>query len=63
MSGQCCWLVAPVSRRVCGLVKKLSGASRSETDPGADLGGSSNYSNGTIEDWSGEGFYVNSGWT
>ena len=52
-----------MSRRVCGLVKKLSGASRSETDPGADLGGSSNYSNGTIEDWSGEGFYVNSGWT
>ena len=30
---------------------------------GADLGGSSKYSNGTIEDWSGEGLYVNSSWT
>ena len=30
---------------------------------GADLGGSSKYSNENFEDWSGEGFHVNSSWT
>ena len=29
----------------------------------ADLGGSSKYSNENFEDWSGEGFHVNSNWT
>ena len=30
---------------------------------GADLGGSSKYSNENFEDRSGEGFHVNSSWT
>jgi len=29
----------------------------------ADLGGSSKYSDENSEDWSGEGFHVNSSWT
>ena len=37
-----------------------SGASLGETAPGADLGGSSKYSNENFEDRSGERFYVNS---
>jgi len=32
-------------------------------DPSADPGGSSVYSNGNFEDWSGERFPVNSSWT
>jgi len=31
--------------------------------PGVDLGRSSRYSNENFEDWSGEGFRVNSDWT
>ncbi|GBG78680.1 hypothetical protein CBR_g27903 [Chara braunii] len=34
-----------------------------EAGPGADLGGSSKYSNENFEDRSGEGFHVNSAWT
>jgi len=39
------------------------GVSLSETDSGADLGGSSKYSDENFEDWSGERFLVNSSWT
>ena len=39
------------------------GVSLSQTAPGADLGGSSKYSNESFEDRSGEGFHVNSSWT
>ena len=39
------------------------GVSQSETAFSADLGGSSKYSNENFEDWSGEGFRVNSNWT
>jgi hypothetical protein len=39
------------------------GASLGETVPGADLGGSSKYSNENFEDRSGAGFHVNSSWT
>ena len=39
------------------------GVSLSKTAPGADLGGSSKYSNESFEDRSGEGFHVNSSWT
>ena len=34
-----------------------------ETAFSEDLGGSSKYSNENFEDWSGEGFHVNSNWT
>ena len=37
--------------------------SPAEAGPGADLGGSSNYSNENFEGRSGEGFHVNSIWT
>ena len=40
-----------------------SGVSLGEAATGADLGGSSKYSNESFEDWSGEGFHVNSSWT
>ena len=39
------------------------GVSLSESASGADLGGSSKYSNENFEGWSGEGFHVNSNWT
>ena len=39
------------------------GASLGETASGADLGGSSKYSNENFEDRSGERFHVNSSWT
>ena len=39
------------------------GVSLGETAPGADLGGSSKYSNENFEGRSGEGFHVNSSWT
>ena len=45
------------------VVMKLFGVSLSKTAPGADLGGSSKYSNESFEDRSGEGFHVNSSWT
>ena len=38
------------------------GVSLSKTAPGADLGGSSKFSNESFEDRSGEGFHVNSSW-
>ena len=39
------------------------GVSQGETASGADLGGSSKYSNEIFEDRSGERFHVNSSWT
>ena len=39
------------------------GVSLGETASGADLGGSSKYSNESFEDRSGERFHVNSSWT
>ena len=42
---------------------EASGVSLGETAPSADLGGSSKYSSGNLEDRSGEGFHVNSNWT
>ena len=39
------------------------GVSLGETASGADLGGSSKYSNENFEGRSGEGFHVNSNWT
>ena len=39
------------------------GVSLSESASGADLGGSSKYSNENFEDRSGERFHVNSSWT
>ena len=42
---------------------EVSDVSLDETASSADLGGSSKYSNENFEDWSGEGFHVNSNWT
>ena len=42
---------------------EISSVSLSETTSGADLGGSSKYSNENFEGRSGEGFHVNSNWT
>ena len=39
------------------------GVSLGEAASGADLGGSSKYSNENFEDQSGKGFHVNSNWT
>ena len=57
---------APQER--CGgrnLQLRLKGRSRGDLwdGKGADLGGSSKYSNENFEGWSGEGFHVNSNWT
>ena len=46
-----------------GVCYEALGVSLSKTTPGADLGGSSKYSNESFEDRSGEGFHVNSSWT
>ena len=46
-----------------GICDEVCGASLGETALGADLGGSSKYSNGNFEDRSGAGFYMNSNWT
>ena len=46
-----------------GVRREARGANLSETAPDADLGGSSKYSNGNFEDWSGARFYMNSSWT
>ena len=46
-----------------GVCYEALGVSLSKTAPGADLGGSSKYSNESFEDRSGEGFHVNSSWT
>jgi hypothetical protein len=46
-----------------GACDEACGASLGGTAPGADLGGSSKYSNEIFEDRSGEGFHVNSTWT
>jgi len=52
-------------RRVGGRGARAAalGVSPGETDPSADLGGSSKYSNENFEDRSGERFHVNSNWT
>ena len=46
-----------------GVCDAALGVNLSETTHGADLGGSSKYSNENFEDRSGEGFHVNSSWT
>ena len=46
-----------------GVCYEALGVSLGKTAPGADLGGSSKYSNENFEDRSGEGFHVNSSWT
>ena len=46
-----------------GGVDEALGATPSGDALGADLGGSSNYSNEIFEDRSGEGFHVNINWT
>ena len=53
------------SRRVGGRGGRdeAFGASLGETASGADLGGSSKYSNENFEGRSGERFHVNSSWT
>ena len=56
---------APLFRRVGGRGGRGAavGVSQGETASGADLGGSSKYSNEIFEDRSGERFHVNSSWT
>ena len=51
---------APTSRRVAAVRVEGAGASPAGAAAGADLGGSSEYSDETSEDRSGEGFHVNS---
>jgi len=46
-----------------GVCDEARVASLGETAPGADLGGSSKYSNMNFEDRSGGGFHVNKNWT
>jgi len=45
------------------IVKKVPLVRATGTDPSADLGGSSKYSNGNFEGRSGERFHANSSWT
>ena len=47
-----------MSRRGWEVCHEALGVSLSKTAPGADLGGSSKYSNESFEDSSGEGFHV-----
>ena len=54
---------AAMSWRAWGGCYEALGVSLSKTAPGADLGGSSKYSNESFEDRRGEGFHVNSSWT
>ena len=51
---------APTSRRAAGVSTEVSDASPDGAASGADLGGSSKYSNENFEGRSGEGFHVNS---
>ena len=53
-------IYAPTSRRVAVVCVEGAGASPTGAATGADLGGSSEYSDETSEDRSGEGFHVNS---
>ncbi len=50
----------PTSRRVAAVIVEAAGASPGGDAAGADLGGSSKYSNENFEGRSGEGFHVNS---
>jgi hypothetical protein len=61
-SGQTQYLLAqaPTSRRAAGVSTEVSDASPDGAASGADLGGSSKYSNENFEGRSGEGFHVNS---
>ena len=54
---------AAVSWSASGFCYEALGVSLSKTAPGADLGGSSKYSNDSFEEQTGEGFHVNSSWT
>ena len=51
---------APTSRRAAGVSTEVLDASPDGAASGADLGGSSKYSNENFEGRSGEGFHVNS---
>ena len=51
---------AATSRRVAVVCSEAFGVSRGGAATGADLGGSSKYSNENFEGRSGEGFHVNS---
>ena len=52
------WIVVISRRKRMGSVE-ASVVTQCGTTCGADLGGSSNYSSGTLEDQSGEGFHGN----
>jgi len=54
---------ASMSRQVAAVNIEALGASPGGTAAGADLGDSSKYSNENFEDWSVEGFHLNSSWT
>ena len=54
---------AATSRRAAAVSAEAWGVSLGGAAAGADLGGSSKYSNENFEDRSGEGFHVNSSWT
>ena len=54
---------AATSRRAAAVRTEAQGASPGGAAAGADLGGSSKYSNESFEGRSGEGFHVNSSWT
>ena len=54
---------AETSRRAAVVSAEAWDASLSGAATGADLGGSSKYSNENFEGRSGEGFHVNSNWT
>ena len=51
---------APTSRRAAGVSTEVLDVSPDGAASGADLGGSSKYSNENFEGRSGEGFHVNS---
>ena len=52
-----------MSRQVASVAWKALGVNLAGAAGGADLGGSSKYSNENFEDRSGEGFHENSNWS
>ena len=56
-------MYAEKSRRAAVVSYEALGVILGGAATGADLGGSSKYSNENFEDRSGEGFHVNSNWT
>lgn len=51
-----------MSKRVVVVSFEVLGVSLGGVVVSVDFGGSSKYLNENFEDWSGEGFYVNSSW-